>query len=396
MIKGILLSVSLVANIFATSVDEITNNETNKFYIYKKNIESSFQNYKKEQEKAFTNYKKELNKLWENPKLSTRKTWISYTPDKKTRSDVDFEKETITIETIASSPQEAKQKLQIALAKVITINNQTVQKTDPLEKILSKIRKPAGIVSDTVKPEPILATVVFKKPPTKKSVREYVNKHVSNEQIKIETSKKVKHAKIYSVKVQLPQNSMVKRSRIYLNEVRKQAKVQKIPLSLIFAIMHSESSFNPRARSHIPAFGLMQIVPKSAGIDTYLYLYKKKKLVTGEYLYNSTNNIKMGAGYLHILYYSYLKRIENSDSRMYCTIAAYNTGAGNIAFAFNRYKNLTRKQKFSMKRAAEDINALTPDEVYSKLLKDLKWDEPKHYLKKVSKRMSAYHKIYGV
>jgi len=189
---------------------------------------------------------------------------------------------------------------------------------------------------------------------------------------------------------------MVKRSRIYLNEVRKQAKVQKIPLSLIFAIMHSESSFNPRARSHIPAFGLMQIVPKSAGIDTYLYLYKKKKLVTGEYLYNSTNNIKMGAGYLHILYYSYLKRIENSDSRMYCTIAAYNTGAGNIAFAFNRYKNLTRKQKFSMKRAAEDINALTPDEVYSKLLKDLKWDEPKHYLKKVSKRMSAYHKIYGV
>jgi membrane-bound lytic murein transglycosylase C len=29
-------------------------------------------------------------------------------------------------------------------------------------------------------------------------------------------------------------------------------------------------------------------------------------------------------------------------------------------------------------------------------MKDLRWDEPKHYLKKVSKRMAAYNKVYGI
>ena len=151
---------------------------------------------------------------------------------------------------------------------------------------------------------------------------------------------------------------------------------------------HSESSFNPKARSHIPAYGLMQIVPKSAGRDVYKFLYKQDKLVSGTYLYNSTNNITMGTAYLHILYYRYLKAIKNDDSRLYCTIAAYNTGAGNIAWAFTKTHN--------MNKAAPIINSLTPEQVYNRLLKDLRYDEPKHYLKRVKERMSAYHKVYGI
>jgi membrane-bound lytic murein transglycosylase C len=130
----------------------------------------------------------------------------------------------------------------------------------------------------------------------------------------------------------------------------------------------------------------MQIVPRTAGIDTYKYLYHKKRLVSGSYLYNSKNNITMGSAYLHILYYRYLKHIKNPVSRLYCTIAAYNTGAGNIAWAFTR--------KYNMKKAAPHINKLTPKQVYNKLLKDLRYDEPKHYLKRVSSRMVAYNKIY--
>ena len=61
------------------------------------------------------------------------------------------------------------------------------------------------------------------------------------------------------------------------------------------------------ARSHIPAYGLMQIVPKTAGIDAYQYLYNKKRLLSSSYLYNSENNIEIGSAYLHILYYKYLK-----------------------------------------------------------------------------------------
>jgi len=388
MLKHLLIATSLSCLLLGQTLQEFKNQQTQDFKVYKKSQEDGFKSYQKEQEKAFNDYKKELGKFWDNPEMSSKKTWVSYAKDKKTKTNVNFEKETIVVQTIASSKKEAMQKLQVALAKAVTIDTKSVQENDPLEKIISKIKKPDGVVSSKVKAEPILSTVVFNKPPTRDSVKKYVNKHIQDKKIQVKKSNKVKHSNVYSVSVKLPKNSMVKRSKIYYKEIKENSKVQKLPMPLVFAIMHSESNFNPRARSHIPAFGLMQIVPKTAGIDSYNYLYKKKKLVTGSYLYNSTNNIKMGTAYLHILYYRYLRKIKNPDSRLYCTIAAYNTGAGNIAYAFTK--------KYNMNKAAPLINAMTPKQVYAKLMKDLRWDEPKHYLKKVSKRMSQYKKVYGI
>lgn len=402
MLRKILLITTISSALLAQSASEFQtqqmqsfSEEKKEFGLYKESQEKEFASYQESQMKAFNEYKREVGTLWEEPKMSTKKSWVAYTPDKKSRTDVDFSKELITVETIASSPQEAKQRLKIALAKVVTVDTKTVQETDPLEKELAKIQKPAGVVDAKVKAEPILANVVFETPPTKQSVVTYVNKNISDTTIKEKKSNKVKHAKVYSVSVKMPQDAMLKRSKTYYSEIKKHAQKQKLPMPLVFAIMHSESNFNPRARSHIPAYGLMQIVPKSAGIDSYNYLYKKKKLVTGTYLYNSTNNITMGTAYLHILYYRYLKKIKNPDSRLYCTIAAYNTGSGNIAWAFNKDKNLKYRSKLSMNNAADDINALTPEQVYKRLIRDLKYDEPREYLKKVSKRMSAYHKVYG-
>jgi len=149
--------------------------------------------------------------------------------------------------------------------------------------------------------------------------------------------------------------------------------------------MHSESSFNPMARSHIPAFGLMQIVPRSAGIDSYQYLYKKKRVLSSAYLYNASKNITIGSGYLHVLYYRYLKKIKNPQSRLYCAIAAYNTGAGNVAKTFIGNRNINK--------AATTINKLTPQQVYNKLISNLPYNETRKYLKKVNDRVSAYNKL---
>lgn len=362
--------------------------EKKEFDVYKKSQEDEFNSYQESQMKAFEDYKKEIGAYWQDPKMSTKKTWVAYTEDKKTRTDVDFEKETIVVETIATSPEEAKKKLQIALAKVVTIDTKTAQESDPLEKRLAKIKKPQSVVTSKVKPEPILSTVVFEQEPTKNALISYVHKNVNKSNITSVESNKIKNARVYTLHVSMPKDAMIKRSKIYYDEVKIQADKQNLPVPLVFAIMHSESSFNPRARSHIPAYGLMQIVPKSAGIDTYYYLYNEKKLVSSSYLYDSKNNITMGSGYLHVLYYKYLNKIKDPDSRLYCTIAAYNTGAGNIAWAFTRTNNMTK--------AAPIINTLTPEEVYNRLQKDLKYDEPKEYLKKVSQRMSAYNKIYGL
>lgn len=387
MIKKVIISIAVITSIYGADSSDFVNNQMKEFNNYKTSQEEGFKTYKKAQEKAYNDYKKEIGAIWEEPKLSSKKNWLSYSKDKKTRTDVDFAKEYITVETVASSPDEAKANLQVALARAVTIDTKTVQKTDPLEKRLSKIAKPDGMVSAKVNEQPILSTVVFEKIPTQKNVKKYINKNISNSKIRVKKSSKLKHAKIYSVRVKLPRDTMIKRSKVYYKEVKQNADKQKLPLPLVYAIMHSESSFNPRARSHIPAYGLMQIVPKTAGRDTYKYLYKKDKLVSGGYLYNSNNNIKMGSAYLHILYYKYLRKIKNPDSRLYCTIAAYNTGAGNIAYAFTK--------KYNMNKAAPLINRLTPSQVYKKLMRDLRHDEPKKYLEKVSKRMSAYHKVYG-
>ncbi len=356
------------------------------FADYKKKELEAFNAYKEAQMKAYEEYKKELEAYWKNPKLSTKKEWVEYSKDKKTRSDVDFANNKITVETVAKSKKEALKKLRHTLAKVTTIDTKHAIENDPLEQRLAKIKKPPSVVDAPIDPKPILAPVIFKKPPSKKKLKKFVVSHVNTKTIQAKPSPKVKGAFVYKVVVNLPKNATYKRSKLYLNEAKENAARQKLPLSLVFAIMHTESSFNPKATSHIPAYGLMQIVPHTAGVDSYKYLYRVKKIPSSRYLYNSKNNIKLGSAYLHILYYSYLRHIKNPQSRLYCAIAAYNTGAGNVAWAFTH--------TYNPKKAAKIINNLTPQQVYDRLLKDLKYDEPKHYLKRVTKRMQIYHKIY--
>jgi membrane-bound lytic murein transglycosylase C len=383
MFKTAIFSTLLLSSSFASS----------SFNDYKASLKEEFskekvefQNYKKAQQRAFESYKKELQKYWKKPLITTKKQLVSYAKDKKSRSIIDFEHNKLTIQTVAKSKEEAQQNLTLTLAKAVTFNAKDFYDKDTLAQTFTKIDKSHKILSSEIDTAPVLAPIIFKKAPTKKSLYKFIKKELTPTKVLVTQSTKLNNAKLYTLQIKLPKNSTFKRSRIYYNIVKQESDKEHIQLSLIFAIIHSESSFNPMARSYIPAYGLMQIVPKTAGIDSYFYLYKQKRLVGSSYLYNAKNNIKIGSAYLHILYYKYLKDIKNPTSRLYCTIAAYNTGAGNVARAFvgttNRY------------RAAQIINRLSPEEVYAKLLRDLKYDEPKKYLIKVRKRVKIYRKLY--
>ena len=401
MIKKSLLFLSIFSIAQAETFEQFQHqqmqeqqSDTKEFTKYKKSKEDTFSIYKQAQLKALDDYKKSLQAYWNEPKISTKKEWLSYTPDKKTRTDVDFEKNKITVATIATSPDEAKKQLRLALASAVTADNKMVQENDPLEKILSKIKKPEGTITQDVKNEPILSNVIFDKTPNKAIVAAYVDTKVQDKDIKVEKSK-IEGAKLYTLDIPLPSDTVQKKSQQYYDCVNMYAKKEQLSPALIFAVIQTESSFNPRATSYVPAFGLMQIVPSSAGMDAYNYLHNERKLVSGEYLYDSTNNIEMGSAYLHILYYNYLKTIKDPLSRLYCSIAAYNTGVGNVAWAFNKNKNLSEKEKYLMTNAADDINGMTSDEVYNKLLNDLKYEEPKLYLKNVSNRAVAFSQAYS-
>jgi len=175
-------------------------------------------------------------------------------------------------------------------------------------------------------------------------------------------------------------NAMGKKYKSY---VMKQAKRYNLDPSLIFAIMESESHFNPYAVSSIPAFGLMQVVPSSAGKDAWDYLEKGDGRPSKSYLFDPENNIEIGSTYLHILNTQYLKEIKDPRSREHCIIAAYNTGSGNVLKVFSKDRA----------QAIKVINRLTPSGVFNWLKKSLPYDETKRYVVKVTNAKKRYSSI---
>jgi len=172
------------------------------------------------------------------------------------------------------------------------------------------------------------------------------------------------------------------RAKRYLDSVRQQAERFSISVPLAFAVIHTESYFNPKATSHVPAYGLMQLVPESGAWDAYKYVYGYGKKLSPDYLYDSDNNIELGCAYLGLIKNRYFRKISNADNALYCSIASYNTGAGNLSRA------LCGKKQLSC--AIDKVNTMKPDELYVYLGKNLHHQETRDYLKKVSERMKLY------
>ncbi|MCL1140741.1 transglycosylase SLT domain-containing protein [Shewanella pneumatophori] len=190
--------------------------------------------------------------------------------------------------------------------------------------------------------------------------------------------------KIVEYKVALAKNGLSSRANAVVDFAQTEGDRWQVSSALIMAVIHSESSFDPKATSPIPAYGLMQIVPTTAGYDVNQIVRKKSEPMSSGELYTPNINVETGAAYLNILNKRYLKSIENDESRLYCVIAAYNTGAGNVARAFNA------DGARNIRKASKVINKMSPDEVYQHLLTNLPYDETKHYLKKVSSRIELY------
>jgi len=393
MRKLLLLTVFIVLSLSAESYNDYIKAQNSEFNSYSESQNREFQNYKKELEREFKIYKKiaqqeekafrkELSKFWGKPILSDSKKWVEYSRDKKRRKIVDFEKNSIEIQIIAKPSKSVEKELMKEVLKTVTATPKDAEQNDELGKrIDKKFEKQTKQRVEKAKVDnskPILIGI-FNKPPNSRELVQFAKKSVK----KVKQRKaKVSGQKIYSVKIALPRNFPIKKAKSYSQDVKRYAKQYKVEPALIYAIMHSESSFNPRAKSHIPAYGLMQIVPRSAGIDAYFMVYKKKRLLSSSYLFNSRNNIELGSAYLHILNYRYLKRVKNPVSRLYCVISAYNTGAGNVAKTF--------VGSYSVKEASKIINRMSPQQVYNKLIRSLPYEETRRYLKKVSKRYSIY------
>lgn len=229
----------------------------------------------------------------------------------------------------------------------------------------------------TPAPTPTLATTV------KNEVKSIATKIVETVKPVVTTTKNSEGEtkKVATIELKLVENHLSTRASTYKSLVSKYSKIYDIDEPIIFAIMEQESAFNPAAKSWVPAYGLMQLVPTSGGRDAYNYVYKKDKIVSGDYLFVPANNIELGAAYFKILKTRNFQKVTDPECQLLCMVAAYNCGAGNVSRAITGNTNLSK--------AIPEINKMNYDQLYSHLRKKLP-DETKDYIYKITRNINKY------
>lgn len=143
--------------------------------------------------------------------------------------------------------------------------------------------------------------------------------------------------------------------------------------ALVYAIIHSESTFRPTLVSRSSAMGLMQLLPSTASDEVHRFLYGTRGNVGFAELAVPEINIRYGTAYLHILMTRYFQDVRDPVAREYCAVAAYNMGPNR----FLRYWGATNAE------AVARINSLDVADFYHKLTVELPVRETRFYVAKV-------------
>lgn len=347
-------------------------------------LEKEYQDYIKAEQEAYANFKKKMGNLWgsDNVIESTNKDWVEYSDDGNSRSSVDFEKGEATIEIILTTEEEQSE---VSLEKKVE---------DKIKELIVSRGKTKDYDTEKEKAVPLQETAVLENQiqtpsgevVTEDNIDEGVKEIVKETVVKKKeiTGDDGKKRQVVTVKLDLLPDHVRTRAEKYKNEVEKYCEKYDVDPAMAYAVMQTESSFNPKAKSHVPAYGLMQIVPASAGKDCAQSLKKPFSKPTANYLYEPENNIEMGVHYLHLLKKRYYTKVEDSDSQDLCVIASYNTGAGNVARALRGDTKISK--------AIPQINAMSYEELFKYFERNL-LPETQNYIRKVTERMKAFKSL---
>lgn len=360
--------------------EEFVRQQEEGFLEFREEVTAQFEAFVEAERAAFEAFKQEVERQWGEYVGSTQKDWVEYSEDLSARTRVDFEKGEAKVEVLVSPEEDGTSKLQKAVEQVVTDRGKTSD---------YKVQMPDGKV-DAPKPlgkEPVLSGQVQTsegKPVTKATAKAFAREVVTPravEKKEVVGKDRMKRVKV-SVTFSLVPGHLQKRAKQYVSVAKKYADRYDLDPALVYAVMHTESWFNPKAKSHAPAYGLMQLVPTSGGRAAYQYVYKKDKVLPPTYFYVPEQNVELGCAYLHFLRTNWFKGVQDDQTATYCIVAAYNTGAGNVSRAITGDKNA--------RKAVPEIQKMTSEELYAKLRKDLPYEETRGYIKLVRERTELY------
>lgn len=308
-----------------------------------------------------------VRKTWgeKEVKLPEQKRYVKYTQNYMSRAVVDFDKGTVLIETLDDT--QPRNSLKNAIVTTILTPN------DPRAVDLFSDKA----VSLTGDKDPYLLGLItdqqnnpVRTPESAEQFADYL----------IENRAKTRPVDLNGVSktalfaaIPMVANFNNRQAEKYRPVVNRFAEQYRISPSLVFAVIRTESNFNPFAVSSAPAYGLMQLVPTSGGRDAFRKVKGQDTAPSRDYLFDPENNIELGIAYLNVLSYTQLEQIDNTISREYCVISAYNTGSRNVFKAFAS----------DSVSAVNHINGLEPPAVYDRLRGNLPYQETREYLVKV-------------
>ena len=346
-----------------------TEAEQKRFEEFQREQTTALQNFLSQEENAYRQYVEEIQRKWNEFLSSNKEQWVDYSGDTNTRTIVNFEEKEqpestqgqVTIETLVSSDapnllEKAKEQLQVEVEKVLAPEPEAAAEVPSLE---GQVETQEG---EPVTPENVKAFVQAEVLPQAKVDPKPIPSKDGVERVKV------------TVTIPMVPDHLRIRAEKFLESIRKYSEQYKVDVPLVLALIQTESYFNPLAKSHIPAFGLMQIVPKYGGLDAYRYVFKEDKMPTPRFLYEADNNLLLGTAYMRVLKEQYLYGIKDPIKQEYLMVAAYNGGIGRVI-------------KRVLKRY--NVPSMSPSEVYDVLIEKMP-DETKDYLAKVTARKEKY------
>ncbi|HJS65999.1 MAG TPA: murein transglycosylase domain-containing protein [Nitrospiraceae bacterium] len=315
-----------------------------------------------------------VGKTWgkKEVQLPERKKYVKYTQNYKSRAIVDFDSGEILVETLDDQDSRRSLKNAVVTTLLTPQDPRSVDLFSDKEIVLTDDKEPYlfGLVLDQ-KNRPI------RSPEEAEPFAAYMlEKTYATRVVDQEGTKKTVHF----VTMDMVSNLPMKQAEKYRTLVHRFAERYNISPSLVFAVIRTESNFNPYAVSSAPAYGLMQLVPTSGGREAYRKAKGQDVAPSRDYLFDPTNNVELGTAYLNVLMFNQLETVDHDVSREYCVIAAYNTGPSNVFRTFSRDRAT----------AVNQINSLQPAGVYDQLRKKLPYEETRNYLEKVTGYRKAF------
>ena len=374
------LSLTVLGQSPQDDFDAWENQQEAEFDSFQTNLSEDYDAFVAQQDSLWRAFVANVDSRWADKVYPSRKDYVEYSDSYGARTHVDFETGRVEaavlvdLDSFASALPKARTDLKAKLVQTMT----TAGNTEPY------------VLADSV-PEttgtPLLENQVADdsgRVVTPARVPEFAAKLVEDWRVKVDTvtggdgRRRIRLTSVYD----LVPNNMKVRAAKFREQIDHLAKRFELDPRLVFAVIHTESYFNPRAISHVPAYGLMQIVPKTAGVDAWDYLHSEQRLLKPDYLYDPEHNLEIGCAYLHLLRERHLRGAPSDQVAYPFMIAAYNGGIGTVCKAITGANRLPELQ--------DSLKVIDYASALDRLKRGLPYKETRDYVTHVLERMALY------